>query len=396
MTTMPAPKPQQPAQRPARPNFSSGPCAKRPGWRPDVLRNALIGRSHRSDEGKQRLHQLIEKTKALLELPADYRAAIIPGSNTGAFELALWSMLGARGVDVLAWESFGKGWITDITEQLRLTNVRTIEADYGKLPDLRHVDFRRDVIFTWNGTTSGVRIPDAEWIPENKEGLTFVDATSAVFAQPIDWKKVDVATFSWQKVLGGEAAHGMLILSPRAVERLKTYQPPWPLPKLFRLTSKGKLNEAVFQGHTINTPSMLCVEDGLDALSWIESIGGLKSAISRCNANANVLFDWIAQTPWVANLADDPATWSNTSVCLKVVEPEIATQPKETQSRFSKEIARLLDDENVAKDIGAYRDAPAGLRIWTGVTIEKTDLQILTPWLDWAYQHVKSTIAPSK
>ena len=334
----------------------------------------------------------IEKTKAMLALPAGYEAAIVPGSDTGAFEMAMWSLLGARGVDVLAWESFGKVWLTDVVKHLKLPDVRTIEADFGALPDLTQVDFSRDVIFTWNGTTSGVRVPNADWIAADRQGLTLIDATSAIFAQAIDWTKADVVTFSWQKVLGGEAAHGMLILSPRAVERLQTHQPPWPLPKLFRMTKSGKLDKAIFEGETINTPSMLCVEDYLDSLAWAGSIGGLDGLMARADANAKVLHEWIARTPWVANLATDPATWSNTSVCLKIVDPHILALSSEAQAAFAKKIAARLDEENVAKDIGSYRDAPAGLRIWTGATIQAADLQALTEWLDWAFADAKSAI----
>ncbi len=304
--------------------------------------------------------------------------------------MAMWSMLGARGVDALAWESFGKVWLTDVVSQLKLPGARTLEAEFGALPDLGAVDFSRDVLFTWNGTTSGVRVPNADWIPADRQGLTLVDATSAIFAQPIDWSKTDVVTYSWQKALGGEAAHGMLILSPRAVERLETYTPPWPLPKLFRLTKKGKLDAAIFEGETINTPSMLCVEDYLDALSWAESVGGLDGLKSRADANANVIHDWIARTPWVANLAVDPTTWSNTSICLKIVDPTMTSLPASEQAAIAKDIAARLDAENVAKDIGSYRDAPLGLRIWTGSTVEKHDLELLTPWLDWAFAEAKA------
>lgn len=375
----------RPARRPANPYFSSGPCAKRPGWTPQSLDNAFLGRSHRAKEGKARLKLAIERTKALLELPSDFRLAIMPGSDTGAFEAAMWSMLGARGVDVLAWESFGKVWMTDIVKELRLPNARWMEAEFGELPDLGAVDFSRDVVFTANGTTSGVCIPDYDWIPADRQGLTFVDATSAVFAQTIDWTKVDVLTYSWQKVLGGEAAHGMLILSPRAIERIESYTPRWPLPKLFRLKKGAKLDASIFEGDTINTPSMLCVEDYLDALSWAESVGGLSGLIARADTNAEVLFDWMRQSAWVENLAADPDTWSNTSVCLRIKAPAVVALPADAQAAFAKEIASCLDAEGVAKDIGAYRDAPPGLRIWTGATVERSDLEALTPWLDWAF-----------
>ncbi|HEX4894508.1 MAG TPA: phosphoserine transaminase, partial [Hyphomicrobiaceae bacterium] len=335
MTTATPAAPAKPARRPANPQFSSGPCAKRPGWSPEALGKAFLGRSHRAKEGKARLKLAIDKTKMLLGIPEDYLCGIVPGSDTGAFEMAMWTMLGARGVDALAWESFGSGWVTDIVKQLKLADTRVIEAPYGELPDLRQVDFDRDVLFTSNGTTSGVRLPNYDWIPSDRKGLTFADATSSAFAQPIDWPRVDVLTFSWQKVLGGEAAHGMLVLSPRAVERLLTYKPAWPLPKVFRLTSGGKLSKGVFEGETINTPSMLCVEDYLDALAWAERIGGLPALMARADATAEVLFDWVDRTPWVANLALAPSTRSNTSVCLKVVDPAITRLSSEAQAAFA-------------------------------------------------------------
>jgi phosphoserine aminotransferase len=378
---------EKPTQRPGNPNFSSGPCAKRPGWTPDVLRSALLGRSHRSPAGKARLKLAIDKTHALLELPSDYRVAIVPGSDTGAFEMALWSMLGARGVDVLAWEDFGKRWVADIAAELNLPGARVLEADYGQLPDLGAVDFDRDVVFTWNGTASGVRVPNGEWIPSDRRGLTFADATSALFAQAIDWPKVDVATFSWQKVLGGEAAHGMIVLSPRAFERLETHRPAWPVPKVFRLAENGRVLLDVFAGVTINTPSMLCVEDYLDALAWAEGIGGLSALQARADANAAVLFEWIARTPWIANLAADRTTRSNTSVCLRLIDmPGGHTEAR----RVADHIIALLGSEGVAHDIGAYRASMAGLRIWCGATIERADLEALTPWLDWAYVQARA------
>lgn len=380
----------KPALRPSNPQFSSGPCTKRPGWSTAALDGAFLGRSHRSKEGRARLKRAISKTRALLALPDDFHVGIMAGSDTGAFEAAMWSLLGARGVDVLAWESFGKGWVTDIVKQLRLTDVRVLEADYGALPDLSAVDFSRDVVFTWNGTTSGVRVPDGSWIPDAREGLTLIDATSAIFAQPIDWTKADVVTYSWQKVLGGEGAHGMLILSPRAVARLEAHVPAWPMPKLFRLTKAGKLDATIFQGDTINTPSMLCVEDYLDALSWAESVGGLAGLMARADRNAQVLFDWIARTGWVENLAQDAATRSNTSVCLRIVDPAVLALPDAAQAAFAKEIAQKLEGEGVALDIGSYRDAPAGLRIWTGATVKSADLEALTPWLDWAFSDAKA------
>ncbi len=383
----------RPARRPANPNFSCGPCTKHPGWSTRSLDGALLGRSHRAKDGKARLKRAIELTRSLLAVPDDYLIAIMPGSDTGAFEAALWSMIGARPVDALAWESFGKIWITDIIKQLRIADARVMEADFGRLPDLDAVDFSRDVVFTANGTTSGVRVPGYDWIAADRQGLTFVDATSAIFAQPVDWTKIDVLTYSWQKVLGGEAAHGMLILSPRAVARIDAYTPPWPLPKLFRLKKGGKLDAAIFDGDTINTPSMLCVEDYLDALGWAESVGGLSGLMARADANAKVLFDWIARTPWVANLAVDPATWSNTSVCLKVTDPDISALGREAEAAFAKELAFRLEAEGVARDIGAYRDAPPGLRIWTGATVDRSDLEALTPWLDWAFAETKAQYA---
>jgi len=383
----------KPAKRPANIQFSSGPCAKRPGWSLEHLDKAFLGRSHRAKEGKARLKLAIDKTKALLDLPAGYVCGIVPASDTGAFEMAMWSMLGARGVDALAWESFGKGWVTDAAKQLKIGDLRVIDAEYGRLPDLGKVDFDRDVLFTWNGTTSGVRVPDGDWIPALRGGLTFTDATSAIFAQPIDFTKVDVVTYSWQKALGGEAAHGMLILSPRAIERLESHRPPWPLPKIFRLTKDGKLMHAVFEGETLNTPSMLCVEDYLDALSWAESIGGLTALCARADANARVLWDWAERTPWVENLAVDPATRSNTSVCLKIVDPAISRLPIEAQRAFVKQVEAMLDKENAARDIAGHRDAPPSLRIWCGSTVETTDLETLTPWLDWAFAEARAGLA---
>ena len=384
--------PARPTRRPDNPRFSSGPCAKRPGWAPEALGGAFVGRSHRSKEGKARLKLAITRTRALLGVPDGYHVGIMPGSDTGAFEAALWSLLGARGIDVLAWESFGKGWVTDIVKHLKLDDARVLEADYGALPDLGLVDFSRDVVFTWNGTTSGVRVPGGDWIPDDREGLTLVDATSAIFAQPIDWAKADVVTYSWQKVLGGEGAHGVLILSPRAVARLESHAPAWPLPKLFRLVKKGKLDAAIFEGETINTPSMLCVEDYLDALAWADEVGGLAGLMARANANARVLFDWIERTPWVENLAVDPATRSNTSVCLKIVDADILARPAAEQAAFVKALVARLDAEGVAFDIGSYRDAPIGLRVWTGATVETADVAALTPWLDWAFAAGKAEL----
>lgn len=383
----------KPAARPANPHFSSGPCSKRPGWTLQALSNAFLGRSHRAKDGKARLKLAIEKTKSILGVPAGHLCAIVPGSDTGAVEMALWTMLGARGVDVLAWESFGSGWVTDIVKQLKLKDVRVMEAPYGQLPNLAKVDFTHDVVMTANGTTSGVRLPGYDWIPADRQGLTIVDATSAAFAQAIDWAKVDVLTFSWQKVLGGEAAHGMIILSPRAVQRLESYTPAWPLPKLFRLTKGSKIEKGIFEGETINTPSMLAVEDYLDALAWAESVGGLAGLIGRADANAKAIHDWVGRTPWIANLAVDDALRSNTSVCLKIVDPAVTALSAEAQAAFAKDIVSLLDKEGVAKDIGAYRDAPSGLRIWTGSTVERSDVEALLPWLEWAFATAKAKLA---
>ncbi|MCF8474812.1 MAG: phosphoserine transaminase [Emcibacter sp.] len=380
----------KPLQKPANPLFSSGPCAKRPGWTIQNLENAPLGRSHRAKIGKSRLKEAIDRTAAVLGVPEGYRVGIVAGSDTGAVEMALWSLLGARGVDMLAWESFGSGWITDVTKQLKLDDVRTLTADYGDLPDLSKVDPARDVVFTWNGTTSGVKVPNGDWISEKRAGLTICDATSAAFAMDLPWDKLDVTTFSWQKVLGGEAAHGVIILSPRAVERLENYSPSWPLPKIFRMTKGGKLIEDIFTGATINTPSMLCVEDYLDALKWAEKIGGLKGLIQRSEDNLAVLRDWVIANDWVEFLANDAATVSNTSVCLKIVAPWFTNMDTAAQAAAAKEIATLLDKEEAAFDIAAYRDAPAGLRIWAGSTVEAADLSALLPWLDWAYGQVKA------
>ena len=379
-----------PEKKPASPLFSSGPCAKRPGWTIENLKKAPLGRSHRAAVGKTRLKNAIDKTHALLSLPDDYRVGIVPGSDTGAVEMALWSLLGARGVDMLAWESFGSGWITDVTKQLKLNDVRKIEAPYGELPDLTQVDPARDVVFTWNGTTSGVKVPNGDWIADNRAGLTICDATSAAFAMDLPWEKLDVTTFSWQKVMGGEGAHGIIILSPRAVERLENYSPAWPLPKIFRMTKNGKLIEGIFKGATINTPSMLCVEDYLDTLNWGEEVGGLNGLIKRSEDNLAVLKAWVDHTDWVDFLAIDPATVSNTSVCLKISADWFQSLSDEDKAAAAKKLASLLDEQGVAYDIGAYRDAPAGLRIWAGSTIEAVDLKDLTPWLDWAYGEVKT------
>ena len=382
-----------PTARPRAPFFSSGPCAKRPGWPPAALRDAVLGRSHRAKAGKAKLKAAIDLTREVLRVPAEYRIAIVPGSDTGAVEMALWSLLGPRPIDILAWESFGQGWVTDVVKELKL-EARTLKAAYGELPDLAGVDTKtRDVIFTWNGTTSGVRVPDADWIAAEREGLTICDATSAAFAQKLDWPKLDVVTFSWQKALGGEAAHGMLVLSPRAVARLESHVPAWPLPKLFRMTKAGRLIEGLFEGETINTPSLLCTEDYLDALTWAKGLGGLDALVARADANAGAIADWVARTPWVANLARDPATASNTSVCLTIADPDVLARGDAAVAAVAKGIAAALDAEGVAHDIGAYRDAPAGLRIWCGATVETADLEALTPWLDWAFAREKAKLA---
>ena len=381
-----------PARRPANPRFSSGPCAKRPGWSLEALADAALGRSHRARPGKSKLAEAIDLTREVLQVPADYRIGIVPASDTGAVEMALWSLLGQRGVDMVAWESFGAGWVTDVVKQLRLADVRRFEAPYGELPDLGRIDFDRDVVFTWNGTTSGVRVPNGDFIAADRRGLTICDATSAAFAQRLDFRKLDVVTFSWQKVLGGEGAHGMLILSPRAVERLESYAPAWPLPKIFRLTKGGKLIEGIFKGETINTPSMLAVEDYLDALRWAKKVGGLDGLIARADANFAVVDRFVEGAGWLSNLAADPATRSNTSVCLSITHPAVTELDVEGQAAFAKGLAALLDKEGVAYDIGHYRDAPPGLRIWCGATVEASDLEALMPWLDWAFAQQKASL----
>ncbi|MDX2103295.1 MAG: phosphoserine transaminase [Alphaproteobacteria bacterium] len=381
-----------PSVRPEVANFSSGPCAKRPGWSVSALSKAVLGRSHRSKPGKARLAEAIEATRRVLGVPADYRIGIVPASDTGAIEMAMWSMLGARGVDMLVWESFGKDWAADVTGELKLSDVRVLKAGYGQLPNLSEVDWSRDVVFTWNGTTSGVRVPNGDWIPADRAGLSFCDATSAAFAMDLPWDKLDITTFSWQKALGGEAAHGMLILSPRAVERLASYTPSWPIPKVFRLAKGGKLIDGIFKGETINTPSMLCVEDYLDALAWAESVGGLAGLIGRSEANLAALTQWVARTEWVDFLAADADIRSCTSVCLTIVDPAVTALPAEGQAEVAKKLADLLDKEGVAYDIGAYRDAPPGLRIWAGATVETKDIEALTAWLDWAF----ATVSPTK
>ena len=383
----------KPAARPANPRFSSGPCAKMPGWSPSLLDNALLGRSHRSAEGKARLQYAIDLTREVLEVPDDYLIGIVPASDTGAVEMALWSLLGARGVDVLAWESFGKGWAVDVLKQLKLEDVRVLEAPYGELPDLNEVDFSRDVVFTWNGTTAGVKVPDGGWIAADREGLTICDATSAAFAQELDWDKLDVTTFSWQKVMGGEAQHGVLILSPRAVERLESYTPPWPLPKIFRMTKNGKLIAGIFKGATINTPSMLCVEDYIKALEWAKETGGGTALQTRACMNAAALNEWVEDRGWIENLARDPETRSNTSVCLKLTDAATEGLTDEQAAAIPKRMVALLDEEGAAYDIGAYRDAPPGLRIWCGSTVETQDIIDLLPWLDWAYAVARAEAA---
>jgi phosphoserine aminotransferase len=369
-------------------NFSSGPCAKRPGWTVEALKNACTGRSHRSKAGKAKLQEVLDRSRAVLGIPADYRIAIVAGSDTGAVEMALWNLLGPRPVDVLAWEAFSQDWVTDVVKQLKIRDARTFLADYGKLPDLKQVNFGHDVVFAWNGTTSGVRVPDGKWIPSDRQGLTICDATSAVFAMDMPWDKLDVVTYSWQKVMGGEAAHGMLILGPRAVERLESYTPPWPLPKTFRITKGGKLEEGIFKGETINTPSMLCVEDAIDGLVWAESIGGVPALIKRSEANLAAIAKWVAQTDWVEFLAEDPSLRSCTSICLKIVSPWFTSLDSEAQGEAAKKMVSLLESENIAFDIGAYRTAPHGLRIWGGATVETSDIEALLPWLDWAFASI--------
>src|ERR1700689_4932921 len=382
----------KPASRPNVPHFSSGPCAKRPGWTPQILKDAALGRSHRAKVGKAKLKLAIELTREVLEVPAGYKIGIVPASDTGAVEMALWSLLGARPVTTIAWESFGEGWVSDIVKELKLKDVTKLHAGYGDIADLSKADPASDIVFTWNGTTSGVRVPNADWISAKREGLTICDATSAAFAQPLVWPKLDVVTFSWQKALGGEAAHGMLVLSPRAVERLETYKPAWPLPKIFRMTKGGKLNEGIFVGETINTPSMLCVEDYLDALNWAKSVGGLKALMARADKNLKVLADWQAKTPWIDFLARTPAIRSNTSVCMKVTDPAIASLTSDAQIDFIKKMVGLVEKEGAGFDFAGHRDAPAGLRIWCGATIEADDVALLTQWIDWAFAETKAQL----
>jgi phosphoserine aminotransferase len=383
-----------PDVRPTNTNFSSGPCAKRPGFTLDALSGAFLGRSHRAAEPKARLAEVITLSRSILGIPADWRLGIVPASDTGAVEMALWSMLGARGVDIVTFESFGEGWATDIVKHLKLPDARVLSAPYGKLPDLASVDPARDIVFPWNGTTSGVRVPNADWIAADRQGLAICDATSAAFAMQLEWPKLDVVTWSWQKVLGGEAAHGMLALSPRAVERLETYTPPWPLPKIFRLTAKGKIAEGIFKGETINTPSMLCVEDAIDGLRWAERIGGLPALIARTEANLAAVTDWVASSDWAGFLAENPKIRSSTSICLKITAPWFVTLPADGQAKAAKQLAAMLEKQAVAYDIAAYRDAPPGLRIWAGATIETADIEALLPWLDWAAANVAAQFAP--
>ncbi len=383
----------KPTTKPQNNCFSSGPCAKRPAWSLDALKDATLGRSHRAKLGKNKLAEVIDRSKKILGMPDNYLLGIVPASDTGAIEMALWSLLGARGVDVLAWESFGSGWGADCKNQLKLTDLNIYKAEYGKLPDLNKVDWKRDVVFTWNGTTSGVRVPNGDWIPASREGLAICDATSAVFAMDMPWDKLDVVTWSWQKVLGGEAAHGMIALSPRAVQRLQSYTPSWPLPKIFQMTKGGKLIEGIFKGETINTPSMLCVEDQIDALKWSESVGGIKGLIKRSEANLSAISAWISKSNWAAFLAEDAKTISCTSICLKIIDPWFTSLSPEAQAEAAKKIASILEKEGVAYDIGAYRDAPAGIRIWGGATVETSDIESLLPWLDWAYGEVKNSEA---
>jgi phosphoserine aminotransferase len=381
-----------PGVRPLVPHFSSGPCAKRPGWSLQALTDAALGRSHRAKLGKAKLKRAIDLTREILQIPADYRIGIVPASDTGAVEMALWSLLGARPVTMLTWESFGEGWVSDVQKELKLKDVKVLKAPYGELPDLSKVDWSTDVVFTWNGTTSGVRVPNGDWIAANREGLAICDATSAAFAQRLDWAKLDVATFSWQKVLGGEAAHGMIVLSPRAVTRLETYKPAWPLPKIFRMTKGSKLNEGIFEGETINTPSMLCVEDYLDALNWAKSIGGLDALVARADSNTKAIADWVKVTPWVDFLASVPATRSNTSVCLKVVDPAVTGLAPDAQAAFAKNLAAAVEKEGAGYDLAYYRDAPPGLRIWCGASVEASDVAALTEWLDWAFARTKDAL----
>jgi phosphoserine aminotransferase len=383
-----------PTTKPRVPHFSSGPCAKRPGWSVSNLQNACVGRSHRSEDGKAKLAEVIDRSKKILGVPADYRLGIVPASDTGAVEMALWSLLGQRPIDILAWESFGQEWVKDVLDELKLSDARLLKAPYGSLPDLDSVDFSHDVVFLWNGTTSGVRVPNGDWIKDDRQGLTICDATSAVFAMDVPWDKLDVVTYSWQKVLGGEAQHGVIVLSPRAIARLESYQPTWPIPKIFRLAQKGKLIEGIFKGDTINTPSMLCVEDALDGLIWAESIGGLPGLIRRSEANLSAIAKWVEKSSWADFLAEKLETRSCTSICLKIVDSWFTNLSPEEQAKCAKKLAKLLEKQQVAYDIAPYRAAPPGLRIWGGATVETADIEALLPWLDWAYATVKAELAP--
>ena len=381
----------KPEQKPNRPFFSSGPCSKRPGWSPNSLEGALVGRSHRSKGAKARIKEVIDRSKSILRIPEDYVCGVVPASDTGALEMALWNLLGQKGVEMLAWESFGLGWVTDVEKQLKIDDVTTRTADYGELPDLDKVDFSKDVVFTWNGTTSGAKVPNGDWITDDREGLTICDATSAVFAMDLPWSKLDVVTWSWQKVMGGEAAHGMIVLSPRAVERIESYSPPWPLPKIFRLAKGGNLIKGIFEGATINTVSMICVEDALDGLLWAESIGGLDSLIDRSNKNLSAVENWVRDRDWVDFLASDPAERSNTSICLRITDPWYQSLSSEEQQTKAKQLVALIENEGVAYDLGSYRDAPPGIRIWGGATVDSQDTEALLPWIDWAYQEIKNS-----
>ncbi len=383
----------KPLVRPQNPRFSSGPCAKRPGWTLAALEGALLGRSHRAKPGRAKIDEVVERSRALLGIPRDYRVAIVPGSDTGAIEMAMWSLLGQRGVDVLAWESFGEGWATDLAKQLKLSDLRLMRAEYGSLPDLAKVDTDRDVVFTWNGTTSGVCVPNGDWIKPDRQGLTLCDATSAAFAMDLPWDKLDVATWSWQKALGGEAAHGMLVLSPRAVARLESYTPPWPLPKVFRLTSKGKFAEGIFKGETINTPSLLAIEDAIDGLKWAEGVGGRPALVARAKSNLAAIAEWVERTPWIDFLAQDPAIRSWTSVCLKLVDDWFQRLAPDAQRAAVKRLEALVEAEGAGFDIAGHRDAPPGLRLWCGSTVERGDVEALLPWLDWAYGDVRRAAA---
>jgi len=383
----------KPVVRPKIPHFSSGPCAKRPGWTPEALSDALVGRSHRAKAGKAKLVEVVDRSRAILGIPRDYRVAIVPASDTGAVEMALWSLLGARGVDVLTWESFGQGWATDVMKQLKLKNARVLDSPYGEMPDLSTVDWAHDVVFPWNGTTSGARVPNGDWIAAGREGLAICDATSAVFAMDLPWDKLDVVTWSWQKVLGGEAGHGMLALSPRAIARLESYTPPWPLPKIFRMTSKGKFSEAIFQAETINTPSMLAVEDAIDGLKWAATAGGQRALKARSQANLAAVTRWVDRTPWIDFLVQDERIRSWTSVCLKIVDDWFTGLPLETQRNELKRMETLLDKEAVAYDFVGHRDAPPGLRLWCGATVETADVEAALPWLDWAYDEIRRAAA---